>query len=235
MEKVVYVLWKPEGTDSDAFRDRLLGELSQELHREGAAGLAIAVADSDVAAGEKLRLDGGLAHKDATVTFWLEQSQEVGACERRIEAMADRVAGYLVAESRPVVNRTHRAPLGERTPGFLLCTAITAKPGLDKAGFIELWHGEHRDVAIETQSSFAYQRNEIVRPLTPDAPGWDGIVEEFFPVEALDDQEHFYDAKGDPAKFDRHLKRMVDSCVAFLDMPKVSSHPMSQYVFEDLR
>ena len=42
MEKVVYVLWRREGTDPDAFRDQLLAELSQELHREGAAGLAIA-------------------------------------------------------------------------------------------------------------------------------------------------------------------------------------------------
>lgn len=235
MEKVVYLLWKPEGAEPDAFRDRLLGDLSQALHREGACALKINVADSAVAAGEKLRQAGREPHKDALVSFWLEQSQEVGSCERRIDELCARIAGYLVCESRPVINREQRAPLGERTPGFHLCTAISKRPDIDRARFVELWHREHRDVAIETQSSFAYLRNEVVRPITEGAPAWDAIVEEGFPLGALDDPEVFYDSQGDPAKFKANLKRMIESCEAFIDMASVSSHPMSQYIFEDLR
>lgn len=235
MEKVAYVLWKEEGTDPDVFRDRLLEGLSHDLHRAGAAGLAISVADGAVAAGEGLRLSGREPHKDAFVSFWLEQSQDVGECERRIEAEAARIAGYLVVESRPIVNREHRAPPGERTPGFSLCTAIAKSPSVDYDRFIELWYDVHRAVAIETQSTFSYVRNEIVRPLTADAPAWNAIVEEGFPIEALDDPEVFYDAKGDPNRFRAHLKRMIESCDAFIDREAVSSHPMSQTIFEDLR
>ena len=57
-----------------------------------------------------------------------------------------------------------------------------------------------RDTAIETQSTFGYVRNEIVRALTPDAPRWHAIVEENFPLGALTDPAVFYDAAGDPAK-----------------------------------
>ena len=32
-----------------------------------------------------------------------------------------------------------------------------------------------------------------------------------------------------------HLARMVESCQAFIDFEHVSSHPMSEYVFEQLR
>ena len=74
-------------------------------------------------------------------------------------------------------------------------------------------------------------RNEVVRPLTEAAPAWGGIVEEGFPLAALEDPQAFYDAAGDDAKYQDHLKQMVDSCNAFLDMQKVDSHPMSEYRF----
>jgi hypothetical protein len=57
-----------------------------------------------------------------------------------------------------------------------------------------------RDTAIEMQSTFGYVRNEVVRALTPDAPPWDAIVEENFPIGALHDPAVFYDAVGDPRK-----------------------------------
>ena len=78
-------------------------------------------------------------------------------------------------------------------------------------------------------------RNEIVRPLTDGSPAWDAVVEEGFPIGALDNPEEFYDALGDPAKLQLNLKRMMESCESFIDLSRVSSHPMSQYVFEDLR
>ena len=71
----------------------------------------------------------------------------------------------------------------------------------------------------------------MVRPLTADAPGWHGIVEEGFPLEALSDSQAFYDAVGDDAKYRDHLEKMMDSCNAFLDIEKVDSHPMSEYRF----
>ena len=87
------------------------------------------------------------------------------------------------------------------------------------------------DVAIDVQSTFSYVRNEVVRPLTSDAPAWGGIVEEGFPLEALSDRRVFYDAVDDEEKFRRNLEAMIESCAAFLSMERVDSHPMSEYRF----
>jgi hypothetical protein len=96
---------------------------------------------------------------------------------------------------------------------------------------VKTWEEVHRDVAIAVQSTFSYVRNEVVRPLTADAPDWRGIVEEGFPSEALSNPQAFYDAVGDEEKFNRHLKAMMESCRAFLSLEKVDSHPMSEYRF----
>ena len=110
------------------------------------------------------------------------------------------------------------------------CTCIAKRADLDRARFIDIWYSVHRQVAIETQSTFSYVRNEVVRALTPDAPAWDAIVEEGFPIEALDDPRVFYDAVDDEALFRENLQKMVESAGSFLDLERVSSHPMSHYV-----
>jgi hypothetical protein len=170
--------------------------------------------------------------KAAFVTFWLDEADRVhDALLEVLAARAARVAAYLVVESIPLRNTTHVAAPGARTPGFNLVTGIVPKQGLAYDEFIALWHREHRAVALETQSTFAYVRNEIVRALTPDAPQWAAVVEESFPFEALTDQAVWYAAAGSPERLERNRQRMVESCLAFLALDRVESHPMSEYVF----
>ena len=182
MEKLAYLVWKRAGEPDARFATRLLEELAPRL-RAAAANLRISVVDDDVAAGTKLHL--GKLSPAGLISFWLEQSQERAACEALLAGACERVAGFLVVESRPLVNEARRAPPGARTPGFALVSCIEAKDGLAKDEFIRLWYEVQRDTAIETQSTFGYVRNEIVRALTPDAPRWDAIVEENFPLGAL--------------------------------------------------
>ena len=230
MEKLAYVVWK-RGDEPDArFAQRLLEEAAPRL-RARAERLCISVVDDDVAAGAKLRLGKGDPPKSALVSFWLEQSQERAEAEAILRAACERIAGYLVVESRPLVNRTQRAPRGSRTPGFSLVTCIEAKDGLSHDEFIRLWYTVQRDTAIETQSTFGYVRNEIVRALTRDAPRWHAIVEENFPLGALTDPAVFYDAAGDPAKLRANQERMFRAVQGFLALDRVESHPMSEYRF----
>lgn len=230
MEKLVYLLWREAGVDPDAFRDRLLGTLPSAPAFAAARPLGISVTDSAVAVGASLHL--GAERPDALVTFWLDCARDRAPCETVLAAVADRLAGFLVAESHPLRLDPSSAREGERLPGFSLVGCIEPKPGVSLLEFATTWERVHRDVAIETQSTFAYVRNEVVRPLTEGAPPWRGVVEEGFPLEALEDPQAFYDAVGDSAKYERHLKRMIESCDAFLDMKKVDSHPMSAYRFD---
>ena len=231
MEKLCCVLWKPAGVPDAAFAKGLL-EAAPDLARRGALALRVNAVDEAVAAGRAARVSRMDPPKSAVVTFWVHEADLLrGPLLEALEAQAERVAAYLVVESTPILNTTQLAPLGERTPGFNLVTCIEPKDGLAYDDFIHLWHTEHRVVALETQSTFAYVRNEIVRALTPDAPRWAAVVEESFPIEALTDQAVWYAARGSPEKLARHRKRMIESCAAFLALERVDSHPMSEYVF----
>jgi hypothetical protein len=231
MEKIACVLWKPAGVPDDVFGKGLRGA-APELARLGAANLHLNVVDDHVAAGTGARVGRMDPPKAAFATFWLDEADAVrGQLLAALSAHTSRVAAYLVVESIPLRNTTQLVRPGERTPGFNLVTGITPKDGITYEQFIRHWHNEHRVVALETQSTFAYVRNEIVRALTPDAPQWAAVVEESFPIEALTDQAVWYAAAGSPARLEENRRRMMESCIAFLALDRVESHPMSEYVF----
>ncbi len=231
MEKIVSVLWKPAGV-SDADFGKQLREVAPELARLGAQQVRVNVVDEHVEAGVDARVGSMDPPKAACITFWLDAADDLeGPLLGTLASRSAKVAAYLVVESIPMHDTEHTVPAGDRTPGFNLVTAIVPKEGLPYDEFLSLWHHEHRKVAVETQSTFAYVRNEIVRALTPDAPDWAAIVEESFPIEALTDPSVWYAAEGDPERHKEHLRRMIESCTAFLALDRVESHPMSEYVF----
>lgn len=234
MEKLVYCLWKQDGTTPSDFGRELRGALADVLEAGGARGLRVFVADEEIAAGEKLRLSAEAAHKDGYVSFWLEASQDREALESEIARRASRIAGYLVVESRPMIPPGAGEKRGRRSPGWVQVTGISPREGLAYDEFLHHWYDVHRQVAIDTQSSTAYVRNEIVRPLTPDAPVWAAVVEETFPIEALSDPRVFYDGRGSEERFRENAQKMFESVQAFLDLGRVDAHPMSEYVFGDL-
>jgi hypothetical protein len=232
MEKLAYLLWDEADGRADApdrFRDRLLSDLPNALACQATSQLRISATDSAVDAGARLHL-GPLAPR-ALVSFWLECVVDRAGCEESIANACSSMAGFLVCESQPLRARNHSGEPGSRTDGFSLVGCIQPAAGVTHAAFIDRWENVHRDVAIETQSTHCYIRNEIVRPLTPNAPAWGGIVEEGFPLAALTDPHAFYDAVGDEAKFRANSKRMVESCTSFLALDRVDSHPMSEYRF----
>jgi hypothetical protein len=230
VEKLCYVVWK-RGEEPDAAQaNRLLEEAAPRL-RTLADELRISVVDDGVAKGAGLHIGQPRPRVSGLVSFWLEQSQERGGAEAILAAACGRSAGYLVVESRPLVNRAQRTAPGERTPGFALVSCIVPKDGLTHEEFIRLWYTVQRDTAIETQSTFGYVRNEVVRALTPDAPRWAAIVEENFPIGALTDPAVFYDAAGNPDKLRANQQRMMDAVGRFLALDRIESHPMSEYDF----
>lgn len=237
MEKLVYLLWDDEtrdvetvaGAAGDAFRIRLLTTLPDSLRERGAAQLKISATDAAVEAGKGLHL--GPLEPGALVSFWLECVQERNDCEAILAQCTRKSAGYLVVESQPLRTNAMADDIGKRMPGFSLVGCIEPADGVSHSAFIERWETVHRDVAIATQSTFSYVRNEVVRPLTVDAPTWAGIVEEGFPIEALTDRRVFYDSVDSEERYRENAKRMVESCVEFLSLDRVDSHPMSEYRF----
>ena len=229
MEKLVYVVWKPPAATDAAFARDLRERVAPQLVALGARGLTLHLSDADVQGVLRARITRLEPPVSGLVSFWLDAADQRGPLETALAGVTARLAGYLVVESVPLRNTTRRAPLGQRTPGIVMVALIERPERMPWEDWIARWHGPHRQVAIETQCTFLYVRNVVVRALTPGGPPWAGIVEEGFPAEAVTDPMRWYKAEGSPETLRHNVKRMVESCQAFLDLDRVESHPLSEY------
>lgn len=224
MQKLFYLLFDDPEKDGDALRDTLVEKVAPTIRDHGGQDLYVFANDADVAGGQPM---GELGPRiRAMVSFWLEDAADRGPAEAALVAPVESIAGYLVVESRPMV---HTPPRGERTPGMKQISAVTKRADISREEFIRIWHTDHRQVAIDTQSTFGYVRNEIFRALTPGAPDqWDAFVEESFPIEALTDPLVFYDAKTQ-AEYEKNFGIMMESCGRFLDHGPIAVAYTSEY------
>ena len=225
MEKLVYLLHASTSVPGPDLRSSLVEKAEPELRAAGATQVTVAVADEDVAAGEGIAIRKSEVPLRAMVSFWLQTADDRAACEEAMAARVDSIEGYLVAESRPLV---YQPPVGERCQGASLVTCIRKRADISQEEFFDRWNIEHRQVALEIQSTFTYVRNAVVRTLTADARAWDGIVEEGFPIEALTNPQVWYDCDSEE-EYRKRLRRMIDSVNAFLDLERLESVPMSEY------
>ncbi len=228
MEKLIYVVWKRDEVPIERFRQEMLADTARKLIDRGAHALSVNLADELAVQG--LRMTH--VNPTGTVSVWMDTALNRGAIEEILARVTSRVAGYLVLESVPLVNTTQVAPLGERLPGLYTVAFLDKPDFLTYDAWLDLWQGQHTQVAIETQSTFLYIQNVLVRSLTKDAPPWTAIVEEAFPAEAAVDPMVFYNAGGSPAKLREHQRRMMESCQKFIDFARLETHPMSSYVLK---
>lgn len=229
MEKLVYVLWRPTDRSPDAFRDDLLDLANDALVRLGAPHLTLQVADGEAEAGASARISRLPSPPAATVSFWLESPELRGPYEAALQGVAERAAVYEVAESVPLAAVE---PVGKRSSGLSMVSFLTPLPGLPQAEFLELWHDEHRGVALDLQSTHLYVRDTVARALSPDAPPWAGIVAEGFADGVLSDPMRWYSASSPEELRDRQ-RRMLESVRAFLDLSQIEVHPMSRWRLAD--
>jgi EthD domain len=227
VEKIVAVLLAADRDEDWCKRQR--GPVAEALLGLGVAGLTVNV--RDLAVSKSLMtlttLDPAAA---AVVSIWTQQSygEQIAQALRLLAAECDRVAAYLVTESTPLL-----APLelGSRTTGLANVALLRQPAGLDYASWLQRWQHDHTPVAIETQSTFGYTQNAVVRALTPDAPPLAGIVEELFPIEAITDLKAFFGA-ADDAELQQRLSRMVASTSAFGANENIDTVPTSRYVLK---
>ena len=232
MEKMLYIVWKHEGDSEKVFRQKLLEKVSPQLIDLGARRLRIGVVDEDVAPAASLRMETTKPPIAGLVSIWVDTSTRRLPFEEVLQGAVARLVGYLVTESEPIVNTKHVAADGQRTPGMYQVVLLRKPPRLNYEQWLEIWLGSHTQVAIDTQSTFGYRQNVIVRLLTHAAPPYDAIIEELFPTEAMTDPMVFYNAVGDEAKRKRHEKAMFDSVARFIDFDKIDRIPMSEYTMK---
>ncbi|MDX6235071.1 MAG: hypothetical protein QOH68_4231 [Nocardioidaceae bacterium] len=227
MEKVVVLLRVAE--PDDQWCERIRGRVADELLDLGMAGLAVNVRDSTVR-DSLMTLTTLAPPVAAVISIWTQQSygKQVTA---GIELLADHcesLAAYLVTESVPMAPPDQ---LGDRCPGFANVALLRRPPHLDHATWLTRWQIDHTPVAIETQATFGYTQNVVIRPLTPDAPVVDGIVEELFPDAATTDLHAFFGAVDDADLEDR-MSRMMASTSAFGATDNIDTVPTSRFMLK---
>jgi EthD domain len=167
----------------------------------------------------------------ALASLWTQQcyGPQVVAALGQLATECEQLAAYLVTESVPMA-----APVsepGSRTTGFANIALLRRPADLDQATWLNRWQLDHTPVAIETQSTFGYTQNWVVRALTPDAPGIAAIVEELFPPEAVADLKAFFGA-ADDADLQHRVGRMVASTSAFGANQNIDTVPTSRYLIK---
>jgi hypothetical protein len=232
VEKILYPVWKNEIESANDFNRKLLGDVSEQLIKLGVRKLRINVVDEAVAPAEPLRIIASKPPIDGLVCIWVDTAINRQPLEEVIQSAAARMTGYLVTESEPLVDARTAVGDGERVPGMNSVVFLTKPPRLSYEDWLTIWHGSHTQIAIDTQSTFGYKQNVIVRPLTYAAPLYDAIVEENFPDEAMTDPHVFFDAVGDEGKQQKHEQEMMESCMRFIDFDKLDRILMSEYVIK---
>ncbi|MFT6310312.1 MAG: hypothetical protein ACJAQS_000675 [Porticoccus sp.] len=234
MEKIIYLISRQDEQNRDDFARLMKQDVTPQLLAAKPLGLQLNLADETVAAGDAMAMESIAAKAHAVVSIWLHCAINRAPIEKVLTATGASIAGYLVTESCPLRNTTHVVSAGERTPGFAQVALLQRPPRLSVEQWIEVWQYSHTGIAIDTQSTFSYTQNLVVRSLTENAPKIDAIVEESFPLAALTDQAVFYDAQGDDEKLARNSQAMMESCGRFIDFDKINVCSTSEYIYKCL-
>lgn len=227
MEKVIVTL--RTGSADDEWAERIRGPVAEQLLGLGVPGLTVNVRDAAVrdALMTLTTLDPPVR---GFVSLWTQQyyGDQVAAALTLLGRHAEHVAAYLVTESAPMPPPP--TPPGERAPALANVALLRRPADMDEATWLTRWHRDHTQVAIDTQSTFGYVQNYVVRALTPEAPTVNAIVEELFPVEAVGSLHAFFGAADDDDLRHR-MEQMVASTAAFGANVDIDAVPTSRYVF----
>jgi hypothetical protein len=236
MEKLLYPLWKPAALSGDDFREVLLHQLVPKLARlEGVHSLRLCVADSAVEAAAARRMESHAPVPDAMLSLWVDFAGAAARWEPLIDDHVNRKCAYLVAEAEPLVNQErHPSKPGERVYGMCHVVFMSSPAAMDRQEWLALWKDSHSQIAIDTQSTFGYRQNLVVRRLSEDAVPCHAIVEENFPPEAMTSDHAFYATGGDEALLKKNMAAMIESCARFIDFEQIDVIPMSEYLIKPL-
>lgn len=236
MEKVIYLLWRDPRDEVEAWCHRIRSEVAEQLAQLGARYVQANVRDAMAMQGAQHIQTSRAPVIEGVIQLWLDSANDTQRrpFDKAIGKASWRMAAYLVSESQLLFNDRHPPKVGQRTECFAQIAAFQCPPRLDKEEWLNLWRNSHSQIAIDTQDTFHYAQNLVVRPLTFGAPPYDAIVEECFPEAAMTSPHVFYDAVGDDARLKKHQDEMMASCQRFIDPSRLDVVPTSQYLVKPL-
>jgi len=236
--KIVYCLWPNGRQDSARTRDILLRDLAPKILGAGAEQLTMDIDEPE----SSMRSPAPKWYPGpplcALVSVWLEDINSRKTIEDMFRYAGFRVAGYLVDESIfcDYGGNRHSGPRdwpdGRRSPGVVMVTLMERPRRLSREEWVRRWHGVMSPVSEEIQPRARYVRNLVIQVLTPDAPPFEGIVEEVWPSKRhVSNPFLFYGAKN-VWQLMRNMTRILRAVTSFLDLRRIRSTIMSEYLIK---
>jgi hypothetical protein len=236
MVKLIYVLWAPEGQSKQRTRDLLLNEVQQKLYDAGVQKLTMYIDDEhSTVRSPAPKLYRGPAIS-AEISLWIDDAEKHQELEKILAPYSFRIAGYLVDEfiyTEYGGNRHFHErdwPDGERSPVVMAVTLMECPHRLSHEEWIRRWHGTQSPVSEAMQPRARYIRNVVLKPVTPDAPPFEGIVEEAWPSARHITNPFLFYGASNIFQLARNMYRMFRSVSAFLNFTKIRTSTMSEYI-----
>jgi len=158
------------------------------------------------------------------LTLWFESLNKVDLKKliSNLQKAFDDV-WYFEVDEKVVLNNL---PIdGENS--FTQYALISKHLNISKTVFFDYWQDMHTEIAIDTQSTFSYIQNTITQDFSQDHAPFLAIVEESFPIAALEDPAVFYNADSKEV-LEINIARMMESCQKFLNFEEIIVFPTKQ-------
>lgn len=240
MVKIIYILWTPKGQPRQITRELLLEKIQPRLYDAGVKKLTMYIADefSNVRSSAPKLYKG--PEINAELSLWVDDIARHQDIEMILQSGFFTYAAYEVEESIYTEyggNKHFRKrdwPDGQRSPVLMAITLMERPKKLPREEWIKRWHDTQSPVSEAMQPRARYIRNVVLKALTPDAPPFEGIVEEAWPsVKHYTNPFLFYGAgKWNVFKLAANMYRMLRSVSAFLEISKIRSSTMSEYILK---
>jgi hypothetical protein len=190
--------------------------------------LQINIADEDVNEAAALAQTNYSQNPDAIVFTKVASQYYSENIISILQSFATKVEGFIVSESI-ILQDDSKDHQGKRSEGFSQVVFLEKPLEMTEFDWFDHWTHHHTKIAIETQSSFTYIQNTVVRPLQKDSPNFIAVIEECFPSEAMSNPSIFYNAENNSELLLKNTELMMDSCSRFIDFQKIEVIPTSRY------
>lgn len=236
MDKLVYILWNSEQNSSQR-QQSLLKDVAQKLIEAGVVKLSMYIVDQDANVRSPAPFHAG-ERMCAEIAIWFNDVENHTRCDEILRIAGFRFAGYLVDESiyTEYGDNRHSAPRnwpdGQRSPGIVAVTLMERPRRLSREEWIRRC-GRQSSVSEAMQPRARYVRNVVITAVTPDAPRYEGIVEEAWPsARHVTNYFLFYGAGKNPLKLVWNMIVMLSSVTSFLDLRHIRTTMTSEYILK---
>ena len=232
MKKTVILAWDPRRRSGAELRVTFLDRCAPALLAAGVSQLWMSVADDRVTVASPNPFPLFERRICAVVNAFSDTERDL---TEPLRAQGFEVASYDVEQSLYTDYGDNDLvgprdwPDGSRSPGVTAVSLLERPASLNHDEWIRRWHGRMSEVSGAIQPRTRYVRNVVLAPLSPDAPPYEGIVEECWPSEGHVSSLYLFYGANNAWELVRNMGRIVAAVMNFTRLWRVQTVMMSEY------